>query len=523
MKISKVKAVKQNFLKSSTTKDKKSLLSQSQNSIVNYLSIYNTKGLNFKGTTNFFALTDIHQSAEKHCRMVNEALNMQNSGKQVVLLDNGDLFKGIYPKQALLDTYKEAKESNPNIEIIFNIGNNDFGYDKNDRELFKGFVQGLNKVGGHIISANIFNKETNERPKGIEPFALIERDGDKLIYVGFAPDVFSKKVSGMKSIKPAEALEQIAPEIKKTIEDEHQKGSDVKGLVFLVHDGPETIKELKQKADELGFNVKFAIGGHLHYSMIDMDENIFMPEPFAESMLAFDIDFDSQNPKIKDLRTIKSMDCETGIFTDKINEINAQEEYYKPIAKSVMDLNFVYDKENIRKPSELGTFYADGIRNISHAEIGIVPKAWIYKTMKYKPNGYVNKMEILTALSQPVKPIFKIKVTPDTLKAIYQKQLNAKGRLLESSQNVSIGLNGTEVKQISINGVPLFDENGNPLEPERKIVAAIDYYTVINMDIEKEQLPQTMYDGFVENLKVIEQNYTNKDKYPTAHLYTYQI
>lgn len=480
----------------------------------NFVSLYDTKGLNFKGRTNFFTLTDIHQYADRHCKLVNKVLEASLGNKKVVLIDNGDLFKGIYPKESLMNTYVEAKKANPDLEIIFNVGNNDPGYDSNDRNLFKKFIKNMNNAGIHVLSSNIFEKSTGKRPVGIKPFTVIERDNDKLMYVGFSVNTFGKEVSGMHSKDAVEMLEEMAPTLRNTIKKEN-----VKGVVFLVHDEPDVIAKLKNKAKDIGLPVEVAIGGHVHYPYADVKNNIYMPAPFGESMTAFDVYINNREiSKLENLRNINSKNLELGIFEDKINRVNKQEDYYTHIAKSVKKLDFIWDDVHLLKPSELGTFYADGIKNISDSEIGIVPKAWIYEAFPYKPNDSVNKMDILTSLSQPIKPIYQIKVTPDELKSIYQDQMNLKTRLLESSQNVSIGINDKKIHQIIINGEPLFDKNGKAINPERKIVAAIDYFTVKDMDIDKKELPQTMYDGVVENFKKIENIYKSDDKYPTSGL-----
>lgn len=480
----------------------------------NFVSLYDTKGIKFQGRTKFFTLTDIHQYADRHCKLVNKVLKASLGNKKVILIDNGDLFKGIYPKKSLMNTYVEAKKANPDLEIIFNIGNNDPGYDTNDRNLFKKFVKNMNNAGIHVLSSNIFEKATGKRPVGIKPFTIIERDNDKLMYVGFSVNTFGKEVSGMHSRDAVEMLEEMAPALKETVQKEN-----VKGIVFLVHDGPDVIAKLKNKAKDIGMQVKFAIGGHVHYPYADIKNNIFMPAPFGESMTALDLYINNHEiSELENLRNINSKDLGLGIFKNKIERVNKQEDYYTPIAKSVKKLDFIWDDVHLLKPSELGTFYADGIKDISNSEIGIVPKAWIYEAFPYKPNDSVNKMDILTSLSQPVKPIYQIKVTPDELMSIYQDQMNLKTRLLESSQNVSIGIKDKKINQIIINGESLFDKNGKAINPERKIVAAIDYFTVKDMDIDKKALTQTMYDGVVENFKRIENKYKSDDKYPTSGL-----
>lgn len=470
------------------------------------------KEINFKGITKIFALTDIHQYADRHCKLVNEVLKNSQENQNVVILDNGDLFKGIYPKDAVINTYIEAKKSNPELEIVFNIGNNDPGYDVKDRNLFYQFVNDMN-----VLSANIFDKTTGKRPIGIKPYTIIERDNDKMMYIGFSVNTFDKEVPNMVSKDPIEILDKLAPEIKQTVKDEN-----IKGIVFLVHDELATITKLKDKARELGLDVKFAIGGHVHYPYEDKINNIFMPEPFGKSLTTFELNFNSdKNVFPENLSKTDVKNCNLGIYSSKIDKINARENYYTPIAKSVKELDFIWDDIHLLRPSELGTFYADGIKDITNSEIGIVPKGWIYDKFPYKPNDTINKMDILTYLPQPIKPIYQIKVTPNELKDIYQIQMDSKNRIMESSQNVVIGMKDKKITQIFIDGKPLFDEKGNAINPQRKIITAIDYFTVKDLEIDKQKSSLTMYDGIVSNLKKLEKFFKENEKYPISGLIEY--
>ena len=478
------------------------------------MQVNNINNTNFQGRTYINVLTDIHQYADKHCQLVNRVLEQSVGNRNTVLLDNGDLFKGIYPKSALIGTYNEAKKRNPNLEIVFNVGNNDPGYDSNDRQIFYNFVNDLNRNNIHVISSNIYDKATGKRPKGIEPYTIIERDGDKLMYLGFSADEFTQNVTGMESKKAVDVLTEMAPKLKNVIDSEK-----IKGIVLMVHDGPEIIANLTNKAKELGLKVLMALGGHVHYPYENEQNKIYMPEPFGASMLSFNINLHDQGDITEfSHKKVDSKGLDFGIFKQKINSVNEQEGYYKPIAKSVMDLGFIWDDEHLLKPSELGTFYADGIKNLAQTEIGIVPKGWIYYNFPYKENDYINKMDILTAFSQPVKPIFKITVSPKTLKDLYQSQLSTCNRLLESSQNMGITIENNQIKQIYIDNEPLLDENGNALNPDRRIVAAIDYFTVKDMDIDKRALSETMYDGIVDNFKNIENKYHKEDRYPLPNV-----
>src|SRR3989339_1552560 len=106
--------------------------------------------LSFKGTTDIFALTDSHQHTDDKCRLLSKVLEKAQLHKNVLVLDNGDLFKGIYPRRLEVKSYLKLKELNPDLEIIINVGNNDPGYNSKQREFFKQAVKNLNDKGIHV-------------------------------------------------------------------------------------------------------------------------------------------------------------------------------------------------------------------------------------------------------------------------------------------------------------------------------------------------------------------------------------
>ena len=74
-----------------------------------------------------------------------------------------------------------------------------------------------------------------------------------------------------------------------------------------------------------------------------------------------------------------------------------------------------------------------------------------------------------------------------------------------------------QIKQITINGKDLFDINGIALEPNRKIKIAIDYFSIRNRGYLTEETEYSMYDGIVNQLKMIEKAY-NKGRYPVSNI-----
>lgn len=474
----------------------------------------NNLPLNFLGTTKFYSFTDIHQNADKHCKLINGILKFAKKNKNVVVLDNGDIFKGIYPKKSIVDNYLVAKKINPDIEFVYNVGNNDPGYDSIDKKVFHEYVKKLNDANVHVISANIVDENTGRPIPGIKPYTVIERDGDKLLYTGFVVNKIVQRTSGMASKDVIQSFRNIADEIKAVMKKEH-----CKGFVILLHDTESIALRLKEEAAKYNLFPEFIIGGHVHHPYINPDKKIYYPEPFGASMLNLDLKINDREHKISKVKEIPSFNYGLGVFKKDILSTQKEEGYFKPIARSITELGYNYEEKYGMEATELGTFYADGIKKVSNSDVGLVPKSWIYDTFPKKTDGYVNKMDILISLPQPFKSIKQLNITSEELKRICQDQINYKNRIFEASQNFEMELNSNrEVVQIKIDGKPLFDENGKPINPKRKFKVAIDYNTLKGQNYDGKDLDLMMYDGIVQNFKTIEKTMKENEHYPISKI-----
>ena len=472
------------------------------------------RNCSFRGRTEIFALTDIHQNANRHCRFINELMRRFNHKDNVILLDNGDIFKGIYPKDSILHTYSTAKRICPNLEIIYNVGNNDPGYRTMDRQYFRDYLKILNESGVKVISANITDETTGKIPEGVRPYAIVNRDGDNILYVGFVVDKIRQSFAGMTSVNPLSALEKLAPKLK-----EEMLKYNCKGLVMMVHDEESNALKLKDKAEKLGLNPEFIIGGHVHHSYTNNDERIYYPEPFGLSMTHFTLDINKKRHELSNIERILPENCSLGGFEKEIRKVEQAEGYEKPVAKSVIELNYKYKPEERMILTELGTFYADAIKNITGCEIGMVPKSWLYDTLP-KKQGNITKIDILKSFPQPYSNIVQIEVTPEELKTLYQRDIITKSRIYESSNNVSLGIDSKNVvKQISINGENLFNPDGSAKEPTRKIRVAIDYFSIYGKSYNEKESEYTMYDAISKQLCNVAENFDGSERYPVAKKY----
>ena len=80
---------------------------------------------NFKGTTAIRAVTDSHQEARAESEFLSKVAEDAKKQNNILLLNCGDLFCGVYSRDLMSDLYLQFKKSNPNVEVVMTIGNND--------------------------------------------------------------------------------------------------------------------------------------------------------------------------------------------------------------------------------------------------------------------------------------------------------------------------------------------------------------------------------------------------------------
>ena len=91
--------------------------------------------------TRIYALTDSHQESRNLSQLFSGIYSLEKDNqKPFLILDAGDIFKGIYDKELSVNAYLKIKELLPQAQIFLTIGNNDFGFKKDD---FKYFVNGV--------------------------------------------------------------------------------------------------------------------------------------------------------------------------------------------------------------------------------------------------------------------------------------------------------------------------------------------------------------------------------------------
>ena len=129
---------------------------------------------NFRGTTAIRAVTDSHQEARAESELLSKVAEDAKKQNNILLLNCGDLFCGVYSRDLMSDLYLQFKKSNPNVEVVMTIGNNDpiSSKDKyapknpedkrNGIQFFKDSIKEFEDNGINVVCANVVDKETGE-------------------------------------------------------------------------------------------------------------------------------------------------------------------------------------------------------------------------------------------------------------------------------------------------------------------------------------------------------------------------
>lgn len=415
---------------------------------------------------------------------------------------------GPYPEELQFKLYNLAIKKVKDLKVVFNLGNNDFGYREADQKKLLQYRKSLNKDGVQVISTNTFLRNTNMHPEGVKPYTIIESANDNLLYLGFAPEVTQNKEL---FIKPAlQTIEEISPDLRNII-----KENNVKGIVILLHDGMKLAQKIQEKIQKLGMDLKFIIGGHIHET--PQAPNIIFPKPFAMGANIFDLNIDRNgSAKILNNQNISSSDFRLAdIYQNIINPIEEREGFQREILPNIrFDLPFSWETPKTAQTA-MGTVYANGIKNITGSDIGLVRKGWIWRGLNHQETP-LKKIELLFSLKRPEPKIKTVELTTSELKNIIEEKMHNNDYIHELSSNVNliIDTNAEKAKQIYVNNSKLLDANGNPISDNQKISCAIDYFSISKKNFDAKESKYSMYDGFLHKINKINNDKNIKELIP---------
>lgn len=442
----------------------------------------------FRGTTAIRAVTDSHQEARLESQLLSKIQQDAKKRDNILLLNCGDLFGGVYSRDLMADVYLKFKEQNPNVEIVMTIGNNDpislrdkyAPKDPKDKrssaDFLKDTIKKFEQKGIHVVCANIKDKTTSEYPDWIKPYTIIERDGDRIFVTGFCIDRLSSKGLNVDVISQNEAINNLKAEIEKQKPD---------SIIVLNHDYVETSRSLFNFAKEKEIKIDLIVGGHEHNEPeILYSCNLYRPKAFGKSMYEMDLEIKNNVHKIMNAKEIRSGNLPVSEeFEAMLQPYEKQSGILDKVAPHTLNLPKSY-----AHPGSLGTFIADAVKETAHTDIAFFASGIVRMPLYYKENSDilnydVRKIIIFDSTAQ------KAQLTPDELKEVLNSAFENRlklgeqnARFLQCSSNVKIEGEGNRknntysIKQIYIDNEPLFDEEGKAINPSKKINCAFDNY-----------------------------------------------
>jgi 2',3'-cyclic-nucleotide 2'-phosphodiesterase (5'-nucleotidase family) len=432
---------------------------------------YNPK---FCGLTKIYAIADSHQETRKTSALLSKVLDDTGMDKNILFLNCGDIFKGIYPRQLERDCYIKMKEANPDIEMVMTLGNNDFGFNMDSLEYLIDTIKRFSKKGIKTVCANIFNSE-GKRPDWLSPYSIVERDGDRTFVTGFCIDNINTSKFGIIPKKQFEVLQEIISAIKTERPD---------NVVVLNHDYMPVSRKIVDECQKQGVKIDVVIGGHDHeFVPPDTDLNIYYPKAFSDSMYKMYLRRNNGVSSVSDVEMIDNSGLRVDeIFAKDLQKYERETGLMDKIVPYTLNLPKWYSK-----PSPLGSFLADEMKNISGSDIAFFSTGFLMKPMLYQDGQYITKYLFKKTIIADT-PIRVVELSADELRDVFQHSLKTNGygnsnpKFLQCSNNVRIeGSNDAEnkkwiLKQIYIDDEPLFDSSLKPLNSVKKYSCAIDSY-----------------------------------------------
>ena len=418
-----------------------------------------------------YALTDSHQEARNLSVLLSYIYQCEkDSAREFLVLDCGDLFKGIYDKDLSVNAYIKLKKLLPNANIIITLGNNDFGFSKSDFEYLKSAIKKFNDNGIKIVCGNLYDSNYCFKSDLVSESEIIKINGKNILVSGFCLNNSCAKKFGCELISPQDAYEKL-------IENHKTESFDYK--IILNHHWYSFSKDLKISSQEINSPIDLIIGGHEHSPIEpDYDNNIFYPLSFARTIYQMDLVDKIENIKQININDIKI----SSVFETPIKEFEDKSGIFKKICNRVLDL-----KKSYSQPCELGTFISDNMKAIAKTDIAFHSTGFTMYPLMLNKSGIITEYDLKRTICAPT-PIVKMNLTIEQLKKVFENATKNRmyknignSRFVQCSQNVKITGKGYpdktyEIIQINIDGVDLLDKNSNPIDPSLEFSVAVDEY-----------------------------------------------
>ena len=165
--------------------------------------------------TNIYAITDSHQESRNLGLLLSGIYKFEkDNSSPFLILDAGDLFKGIYDKNLSVNAYIKLKQLLPNAQIFITVGNNDFGFSKPDFEFLKQTILKFEQAGINVVCSNILDIETEQNATWVNQYKIIEINGQRILITGFCLNNSCAKKFGYCMLSPQDGLTKLLAKIK---------------------------------------------------------------------------------------------------------------------------------------------------------------------------------------------------------------------------------------------------------------------------------------------------------------------
>lgn len=474
--------------------------------------------------TNIYAITDSHQEARNLSGLLSGVYSFEkNNNKPFILLDCGDLFKGIYDKNLCIDTYIEFKNKLPNANIFITLGNNDFGFNQDNFEYLKQTIKSFESNGIHFVCANLKESGTKSYSNLVQRYKILEINDEKILITGFCLNTSVMKNFGLE-------FEDAKISILNLLESIDEKYDRI---FVLNHHWYPYSKELYEFCKTKGIKIDLIIGGHEHSRIEpDYERNIYYPLSFARSLYKMNLN------NIEQIKEYSVSDFEViPEFEEKIHKYEKETHLFEPIAKRVLNLVKWYSE-----PCALGTFISDNMKRVGQTDIAFHSTGFTMYSLKTGESNIITKYDFEKVICAST-PIVKIKINTQQLKEVFENATlkrmyknNGNSRFLQCSGNIRITGKGNpddktyKIMQIEINGEKLLDQNQNPINKTREFSCTIDEfiskgeqgYSVLK-DIKSEKILKNgkavqMNQLLLDSLKLAQDKYLPNSEYPHFEL-----
>lgn len=422
--------------------------------------------------TPVYAITDSHQESRNLSRLLSGIYNFEKDyNRSFLLLDAGDLFKGIYDRNLSVSAYLKFKKMMPRAQIFITLGNNDFGFSNSAFEYLINTVKTFESNSINVVCANLVASETKEFAPWVSRYKILEINNRKLLITGLCINTSCVNRFGYELISPEECFKKLISSI-----DE-----DYDNIIVLNHHWYPYSFQLKNTVkNELNKDIDLIIGGHEHsYITPDYENNIFYPFSFARSLYKMMLDKNISNVeevKVEDLNFIPE-------FENPIKEYEEKTELCVPVARRVLNLTKCYSD-----PCPLGTFISDNMMRVGKTDIAFHSTGFTMWNLKLQDSDVITNYDLKRTMCADCV-LVKIEITIEELKKVFENATQNRmyrdrgnSKFVQCSSNIKITgkrnkeNNTYKILQIEINGEELLNSGGNPITPARRFSCTIDPY-----------------------------------------------